>query len=276
MKKFIFFTFLFFSLSMGNAFAQSCDKAGKNPKWVNGLMEMQTQLEAGNNDAVIETARALGGICDSSPIYLYMAAAAFKAKGDVAKARDLIAKASDATYDMATAPNVAQKIWYLKYELEHPELTAESVQAKYEALEQQYAAQNENAKAIAKAELEKVNLSLYEEQDARKNAVSMAMWTGTGIGGAGLAMVITGLVLVLKEDKPISINEKSNDNQFYTYGRIEPEYTVGYSLIGAGAGLAVAGAVVAGIFGYQYTHLEEDSTLSFSLSPTSASLSVTF
>ena len=58
---------------------------------------------------------------------------------------------------------------------------------------------------------------------------------------------------------------------------IKADYTAYMIMLGAGAGLAVAGSIVAGIMGYKYTHSKDSSeTLSFGIAPIGAVVNLTF
>ena len=67
----------------------------------------------------------------------------------------------------------------------------------------------------------------------------------------------------------------SDSKGYYT----KMEYTLGWTLIGAGIGMTVVGVVGTGFFGYRYSqnHSNDQSPeLSFTLMPNYTSLSLTF
>ncbi|MBQ8037578.1 MAG: hypothetical protein IJ268_11345, partial [Proteobacteria bacterium] len=93
-----------------------------------------------------------------------------------------------------------------------------------------------------------------------------------GVGAGGLALIGAGIALVATT--PISITGKGNAPREY---QEKPTYATGWVLTGVGAGLLVGGTVLAGIYGYKYTHFKTENTeLSFSLSPTSLSFDLSF
>ena len=58
---------------------------------------------------------------------------------------------------------------------------------------------------------------------------------------------------------------------------VKKDYLAYSIMLGVGAGLAVAGSIVAGIMGYKYTHSKDGSeSLSFGIAPNGAVVNLTF
>lgn len=106
------------------------------------------------------------------------------------------------------------------------------------------------------------------------------MWTGTGIGIAGIGSLIAGTVLAVqnrdfKGDRGYQCPSGSCNVPL----KNSYEIKTGYALIGVGVAATVAGAIMAGIAGYQYKRAidaERDSTISVTVSPQSVQLGVSF
>lgn len=109
------------------------------------------------------------------------------------------------------------------------------------------------------------------------------MWTGTGIGIAGIGSLVAGTVLAVQNRK-FEVDEsyeQCNQNRNCAEIPLKNSYEIktGYALIGVGVAATVAGAVMAGIAGYQYKRAidaERDSTISVTVSPQSVQLGVSF
>lgn len=230
------------------ALAEECPNINEDETWLNGLDAMKWGLENQDYDLTLDAGRSIYSICPNSPVYLYYLAQAFKAKGDEAKAREYIYKASDATYEFATAPQISQQIWYMHYELDHPELSAQSVEALKEKMNE---------------------LSVHEEcqtlvtTDHGKDKLFVGTWASAGVGIAGLALTVAGAVLTAMDDEKIEVKSRREtpDGEFFPHKvqtmDVKKTYTAGLAMLGTGIGLTAAGAILTGIMGYQYTHYDD-------------------
>lgn len=238
-----------------------CNDLSNNPKWTSQLTILKEQVDSKKYSEAIETSKPLFAICQESPALLYYTGLALQGNGDADRAKVYFQKASEATSGMATEPGISRLIWYARYEAENPNRTKESVEK-------------------LNAELEKYKIqdvqSSYTDQIVL-DRYKATMWTGIGVGIAGIVLTSVGGALVATQ-------EKSNDKSVVRGEslKIRGGYLAGWTTLGVGLGLAVAGAITAGIGGYQYTHLESNNAapdgadLSFHVGLTGAEMRLTF
>lgn len=256
-----------------SVFAQDCGNINEDETWLNGLDAMKWGLDNEDFDLTLDAGRSINSICPNSPIYLYYLAQAFKGKGDDANARKYIYKASDETFNFATAPQMSQNIWYLRYELDHPDRTEQAVHALEETVQN---LKEENAG------LKSNNAGEDLSREVQRENLYVGTWIGGGIGLAGVVMAVAGGVLVAIDDNNVDLKErnefKDEDDALHKIDSytVKSTYSAGLALLGTGIGFAVAGAIVSGYFGYQYRHLNEESAVSVSLSPNRISVGLTF
>lgn len=239
---------------------EQCSTLETNAQWQSGLKKITELIEANNFEEALALARELYPLCPQSPIINYFVAHCLKNTGDTVKATQFYQTASDNTFAIATPPQIAQKIWYARYEAEYPERSGENVKElkeKAETLE----AQNRDM------ELKLASASALQSSDNSGNAIGM--WTGVGIAAAGLALGATGIAMVATSDPSDRVNQNKKD-EFST------AYAAYWAMTGAGIALTVAGSVMTGIFGYRYTHTAQDIEISFNISPNSAMLTCDF
>ena len=94
-----------------------------------------------------------------------------------------------------------------------------------------------------------------------------------GIGG--IAFASTGTALVITND---AIDFKENFNGPHKY-KEKAVHTLGWVFIGTGAALVITGSVLAGVYGYKYSHHKDnqaDVELSFSVLPNYTSMNIVF
>lgn len=243
------------------AFAQDkCENLTKNSEWTDNLAKL---VQAVQNDDLNEAqvlSKKLNTICQNAPVLNYVQGKMYEKLGDKSNALYAYQKASKNTYHFAIDPDTAQKIWYARYEFEHPERTAAALNKQSDKIANLQAQSEQHLDAFA----------AYKEEHYKE--ISRILWTGTGVGAGGLALIGAGIALVATN--PISITGKGNAPREY---QEKPTYATGWVLTGVGAGLLVGGTVLAGIYGYKYTHFKTENTeLSFSLSPTSLSFDLSF
>lgn len=291
-----------------NAFAEdNCINLGQNPEWNAGIQKMLSLYDEQKYVEAQRLSKELRKICSRSPILTYMDAKVAEGLGDDIMALHYFQDASEYTYQIAVPPETAQKIWYARYEKEHPERTATSVatlrKETDDLLEQtkqlQLKTQNLSNKVI------EVQAST-EIESMRENA-GKSMWAGAGVGIAGIVVAAIGAGLTFAnykdpfeyyggEDNYFDMDAKNNSDssssglsscntggscypQSYAEKkyRLKSEYQAGLALFGVGLTLAVTGAIFAGIYGYQYTHLGKDSdTLNVSFAPNGLAVQMTF
>ena len=89
------------------------------------------------------------------------------------------------------------------------------------------------------------------------------------------SLIAAGAVLVMKPE-PIEVEVVEDGLSTRSEYAVNPVYKAGWGLLGAGAALAVAGAVVGGISGYKYKLATENLTLSLNYSLGSAWMTIDF
>ena len=125
-------------------------------------------------------------------------------------------------------------------------------------------------------EQQKISSDLVR-QDSRR--AEIVMWTGTGVGIAGLLSLIAGATLVATSEnhKTVSVLPPSpNETVEVSFNGYR---SAGLITLGIGIGATIVGTVMAGIGGYFYTHpLDDGRELAFSydLSPQHIQFGMTF
>ncbi|MBR4984247.1 MAG: hypothetical protein IKY83_00715 [Proteobacteria bacterium] len=251
-----------FALPPASASAEdSCDTLSSNKTWSAGITELIQTMKADDMQKAKQQAKALTDICPNAPMLNYMQGKIAESLGEKTEALYYYQKASENTYHFAVEPENAKKIWYTRYETEHPERTASAVTTNSD-----YVSSLESEIA----ELKKINHA-QQISDTQK-----LMWTGVGLGIGGLVITGTGLGIVMNQAHKYETKKLNSDNpdvQAYTFSTT---YTAGWAFIGVGATLTVTGAILAGIFGSRYAAYQKDSDYSFALTPTSASFTFNF
>ncbi len=250
------------------AFADGCMDLAKNVAWTASLDQIIQMNERGEYAKAVETAKGMFEICADSPVLLYYTGVALKGAGDVERATIYFQKASENLSKMAVEPGLSRKIWYQRYEAEHPERTEQSVNelvAKNDAMSEEITSLRQQ---LSEFNL-KQNTSFLDVENKVVRNYRAIMWTGTGVGIAGLLVAVGGILMVNFVD--------NSEDRGASY-RVGMPYQAGWALFGGGIGLTVAGAITAGIAGYHYTHftLTQDVGMSFNVSPVSAGLELTF
>lgn len=255
-----------------------CRELGTNVEWTNGLQEVILMMQANDMGGAKKKAKALSEICPTAPALNYLQGKIADAMNDKKEALYFYQKASENTYTFAVAPDTAKKIWYSRYESEYPERTEAAVSER-------------NAEIESLNEVINVQKAEYLKQsDEKQKLVSDFMWAGAGIGLAGIAIAGGGIGMLfatrndkydkvklfdIDEELVNSDNEKI-DNSIYSY-QYKPIYLAGWAMVGAGAVLAVSGAILAGIYGYQFTHpVDGADSISWHISPSDISLKIAF
>lgn len=234
-----------------------CSRLDEDDNWNTGLTKLIEQVNTSQYKEAVETAKPMYGICESSPALFYYTALALRGSGDEERARIYFTKASELTSVMAVESGLSRKIWFERYEADHPESTADAITKRKEEIENlrkeldvqlELNHKQEVELATRTGEIEAVN---SKNLDAVKQYKAI-MWTGVGVGMAGVvaAGVGGGLVAINDGDKKIKPSEpKLGDPVDFT-----DTYKASWACLGIGIGLAVSGAIMAGIGGYLYSN----------------------
>ena len=235
-----------------------CSSIGQSEDWRANLQALVEAVQENNLEDAKAISQYLTEICPDAPVLNYVQGKMYEKLGDKHRALFSYQKASDNTYHFAVDPGMAQKIWYARYEFEHPERTAEALDEKSSEIADLQAQSNQRLD----------DFQAYKA--AHYSEISKLLWTGTGIAAGGLAFIGTGAALVAKN--PIKI-KNSTPPEYHE----KASYGAGWTLVGVGSALLVSGTVLAGIYGYKYTHFEtENADISYSISPTGVSFELVF
>ena len=271
-------------LFAGSAAAQDCADLGNK-----SLMEkMNVQIQDKDYHAARKTADKLLKICPTVPSVNYALGKIYQELGDQKSAHTHFSIATDNTEEFAVPKDLLKTMWYARYESEFPEVVA----FKTGKIEAQY----QKALEAERARLLNLDQQMDEGETGELNWAKYVMWSGAGIGIAGVVMAVAGgLVMgfsgienIVLNDSNIDINSPKTDNDTYqnafNLGKEDAmvKYTAGSVLLGVGIGAAVAGAVMAGIGGYKYTQLKAEKDTkdkldtSIAISYNSIALNMTF
>ena len=242
-----------------------CATIGSDPEWAAGLKQLLDTMQANDWQTAKQQAKSLSLICPNAPVLNYLRGKIAEQLDEKQEALYYFQNASESTYTFAVDPDTAKKIWYARYENEHPERTASALAIK---------AETTNTLEAEIASLKETNANLkYELLDINVQNAKTLMWTGVGIGAGGLALTGTGIALIFISQ---SSKIKRDPNKGYEVSN-NPVYATGWGLAGLGAGLLVTGAVLTGIYGYKYQKFKtQHNDISFGISPTSIRFSMTF
>lgn len=247
---------LLFALPTAASAQDKCATIGSDPEWAAGLKQIVDTMQAEDWQTAKQQAKALSLICPSAPTLNYLRGRIAEQLNEKQEALYYFQNASESTYTFAVDPDTAKKIWYARYESEHPERTASALALKDETT---------SALETEIAELKKANANAEDN-------IKTLMWTGVGIGAGGLALTGAGIALIFISH-PSKIEQTAKG---YNVSN-DPLYAVGWGLTGLGAGLLVTGAVLTGIYGYKYQKFKaQHNDISFGISPTSIRFSMTF
>lgn len=243
--------------------ADMCENIGENPEWIRDMQEFAKAVDDGELNHAQTLSQKLSKICENTPVLNYVQGKMYEKLGDKTNALYYYQKASDNTYRYAVEPSTAKKIWFTRYEFENPERTKEAVSIQKETIDE---LQTENYQKVDA-------LASYKDEHYRE--ISKTLWTGTGLGIGGLVMIGTGAALAAVY--PACTIEQKNGGKLPYVVQEKALHSAGWAFIGVGAGLVVSGTVLAGIYGYKYTHFKTENTdISFQLSPASLSFGMTF
>lgn len=252
----------------GKQLQDACFTLNSDPTWKELFINYSNAYSEKDYKKALTYTDALKRICAQSPNLNYAIAMTYKQMGDLDNAKHYIEIATDNLLAFSASPKTARAIWYARYDLENGD---------------QFIEKDTFDDAMRNLTTENFELkeNLTEAYADAQKPYAAIMWTGTGIGIAGIGSLIAGTVLAVQNPKA-KINtkpvERNGSDQEYPI-KNGHEIRAGYALIGVGVAATVAGAVMAGIAGYQYKRAidaERDSTISVTVSPQSVQLGVSF
>ena len=265
------------SFGASQALANGCDNLDDNKVWKSNIEKLNAAFDNRDWDTALEHVKKLQSICDNSPILNYTIAHVHKEMGDNAKYLYYLQKSTENTEQFVVDRDILDTIWSEKYIAEHPEAdpkAIEKLRAENKSLKQ--------AVTDAQQELESAKLnqsvsgSAYQQNciDNTKKYATL-MWSGVGVGVAGLILTTIGAVLVA-QNKSESVKYKLNASGDRIQTAANGKYVAGWGLLSAGLAATVAGAAVAGIAGYYYDSSKKSQDISLAISPTDITLSIAF
>ena len=249
-----------------SAYAQDgCQNIGQSEEWRFDMQALDKAVQEGDLSNAQVISERMYETCPNAPLLNYVQGKMYEKLGDKQKALFSYQKASENTYHFAVDPNTAQKIWYARYEFEHPERTSDALEIQKEVMA--------NLQAQCDSHLEALNTY----KDEHHQEIEKWMWAGTGIGAGGLALIGTGAALVALYPASTITQENKDEHKGPYVVHDDAAHSVGLALIGVGAGLLVGGSVLAGIYGYKYTHFKTENTdMSLSFAPNGVSFGLNF
>lgn len=253
----------------------SCYTLDQNPLWISLFSQFSAAYSAKDYDKALTYTAQLETICARSPVLNFSIANTYRQKGNTQLAQSYIETASLNLQEFRTSDEITKKIWFTRYELEN-----DGTFIKKSQYEKEISELNE----AHKIELQNEKDAHFREIDTYKTI----MWTGTGIGVAGIASLITGAVLAGTSD--ISTKFAFDDVLTACQGaensschmKLKSSDTAtrdaGYALVGVGIAATIAGAVMAGLGGYHYKRLRdaEEDAVSLDIAAQSIRLNVIF
>lgn len=281
-KKFNIYCTLF-GISLGGgilfntqaSYADECNEVSSDPSWNESMQMLADMVGDKKFEDAHRLAKQMNARCSRSPMMNFIEGKMSESEGNLEEAKFFYQKASEYTYEFAVSPDVSKRIWYARYEFEHPERTEVGIKR---LVDEKLAIENE--KLAKEAELTAAQTTIVEHDafyaQKLEEEYKLAMWTGTGIGIAGVAMLATGLGLIASMSDEDKYEERGNNVDKVKSYKISNRYNAGWAMFGIGIAATVSGAIVSGIFGYKLTHIERETSMAIQLSPTSASFSMTF
>lgn len=251
----------------GKQFQDACFTLNSDPTWKELFINYSNAYSEKDYKKALAYTDALKRICSQSPNLNYAIAMTYKQMGDIDNAKHYIEIATDNLLAFSASPQTARTIWYTRYDLENGDQFIEK-----DTFDD--AMRNLTSKNFELKE------NLTEAYADAKKPYAAIMWTGTGIGIAGIGSLIAGTVLAV-QNNDFELDKSKWDETKRSEVPLKNSYEIktGYALIGVGVAATVAGAVMAGIAGYQYKRAidaERDSTISVTVSPQSVQLGVSF
>ena len=286
-------TFLFmcslFCLFASSAWAKGdpCQSLARNAQWNEGISELSANYKSKNYDIALKKADELSEICSRSPILNYFRGRIYREKGDDTKALYYIQLATNSTEEFAVKGDLLERMWYERYEIEHAEARPEKIEERQKEI-----ADLQQRTKVAEEQLsEKKTESRFTDYDTVKSYAT-GMWTGVAVGAVGIVLTAVGAglyagVICSQKGKngnckaiEYKYNTKEEENKSYLdngYGVIKPEYTIANGMMWAGVSLTIVGSIFAGIFGYKYANVQnETNAIIFGINANGANLGITF
>ena len=268
----------FFTTSL--AFAD-CKDIGSE-EWDELSANMAEAYDQGDLTQALDYCKLLSDICNESPIVNYTMSEIYRKQGDDEASYQHVVRASRylKTYT-GVPPALVERIATRRGEMESPyRQKAKDLEIQLAERDAQLAESNEKLKAAdlrigeLVATTERESLDLNTRYDSEVSRLTMMKWAGTGVAAGGAVLIGTGAAMIAvfkgKADNDLKMDKTDDDrvrnehkNNFNDHN---VNVQIGYALLGAGAGLGIAGALVAIYSHLELTKIEKPSGESVSLS----------
>jgi hypothetical protein len=257
--------------------AEDCSMLEENVRWNELFTQFNTQYSEGDYAGAIETTKLLQEICSKSPILNFSIAGSYNKLGDNANAKKYIRFALEQTEEFAVSPEVLESMWLMRFEIEACDREEYDKLAAKEAEERQQLEDTTHALMVANEELQKRREVMAGDVSEEHLRNQILMWSGVGVGGAGLIMMITGAALAGIERGEKTVPNDSFESDKSGGVTVKSHHYATWTLLGIGIGATIAGAAMAGLGAYYYTHpITEDMTMTVAFSPSYLNFGVAF
>ncbi len=265
-----------------NAFAD-CSTINDD-EWNALSAQMASAYDKGNYEEALKVGKQLTVICNRSPIVNFTMSEIYRKSGNEQESDKYAERATEYIVEYPVPQALNERIWlrYAENKLPYKKQLSD-LQGRMTKMAGDLKTCND-----AKTELEGSDAALKENairseylMRESKSSWGAALWSGVGITAAGLALTITGSVLVKKSDKIEKTGETTQEQSGFS---VTKPYVTGWALLGGGLAMSVGGLVLTGIAGYHYSHIDvdldsdgnADESVSFNLSPTGVAFGMTF
>lgn len=282
-----------------NAFAE-CSEMG-NAQWNELSRQMSDAYQNGNYEEAVNYGKKLTLICDRSPIINFLLSNSYDKLGMQDESYSYIRKASDYIQEFQVPQPMVEKIWLRRAEFELPyKKQVAELEGKLAAKDQDIAAQQlafEEKLAVGSNEQ---LATLSASWDYYEKSMKQIMWVGTGvaIGGAVIAAVGGGLGGFYTGEANDYLNklvkystDTAKRKKYKNLYADNNDYKVAaFSVMGIGLGLGIGGAITAIVSYVKANEMKEmkdeqasemdavtdDTSVSFTISPNSVGVGITF
>lgn len=252
----------------------NCVGLDKNELWQITFSEFSEEYSLGRYENAEIKIKQLLDICSSSPLVNYSAGMTYTALKQTEKAKKAYLDAIKNTQYFVVEDDFYKKMLDAYYKEEHGDELCEmedlkKCQADHEAANQQIQALNERLNKS----IEGLVIEDLKSRELKK--YSAIMWTGTGVGIAGIGLLVAGVVMMTTNDRVDKLSFNPNGQGYIV--TLNKTYVPGAILLGIGSGLLAGGAALAGFGGYHYTHaIADDVAMGMNINPGQLEFGMTF
>ncbi|MBO4350905.1 MAG: hypothetical protein J6A01_08180 [Proteobacteria bacterium] len=252
------------------ALDDTCYSLDQNDKWSVLFSEFAEAYSLGDYATALDKTASLKEICVRSPLLNFSIAQTYNQLGDKQAALNYIKDATHYTQEFNVSDDVAKRMWEFRYTLEHAD---EFNQKELEIANANKALEASNLRVKELSdEIDSLHYNANSRMGFTRDNAKQVWIAGAIVGGIGVAAIGAGAgIISYAYGSGVPVELKSNNK-----AEVKWPLTVGWSVFGIGLGMTVAGAVMAGIGGYQYTHSDDNVAFSVGVSPASLDFSMQF